>query len=75
MAALEATYREAMDAAKAAHEHAEGMSAGLDAVQQQQRRLQQQIASIKEAGRSKLAAFGGRPVVELVQVSLYRHAC
>ncbi|PRW20506.1 structural maintenance of chromosomes 6B isoform A [Chlorella sorokiniana] len=65
--ALEAAFREAADAARAAHERAQGISAGLDALQAQQTRLQHQIADIKAAGRSKLAAFGGRAVVELMQ--------
>lgn len=73
MAALEAAHREAAEANKAVHERSMGIHASLDAAQEQQRRLQQQIADIKAAGRSKLAAFGGRAVVELVQASCSCH--
>lgn len=70
VAALDATFKEAAAATQAAHERATGAQAGLDAVRQQQTGLQRQIAGIKAAGRSKLAAFGGRAVIELVQASL-----
>ena len=65
---LEAAYRDAAAATQAAHERADGIRASLDAAQAQQKRLRQQIADVKAAGRSKLANFGGRPVMELVQV-------
>lgn len=64
---LDAAYKGALAASKAAYERAEGIQASLDASQAQQKRLRQQIADVKAAGRSKLANFGGRPVVELVQ--------
>jgi hypothetical protein len=66
VAGIQSTYQEAAAATKAAHERAEALRGQLHAASGQLHLLQQQMQGIREAGRSKLAAFGGKPVVALV---------
>ena len=66
VAGIQSTYQEAAAATKAAHERAEALRGQLHAASGQLHSLQQQMQRVKEAGRSKLAAFGGKPVVALV---------
>lgn len=65
---LDAAYNAAAAATKAANERAESVRREIWAVDSAIKALQAQIREIKQAGRSKLAAFGGQAVQALVAV-------
>ncbi|KAL4422537.1 hypothetical protein ABPG75_008734 [Micractinium tetrahymenae] len=65
-AGKEAAYRAAQEATRAAQERSEAVRQRGAAASRRIQDLQRDIAQIREAGRSKLAAFGGQAAVRLV---------
>ncbi|KAL4424708.1 hypothetical protein ABPG77_000051 [Micractinium sp. CCAP 211/92] len=64
-AGKEAACRAAQDATRAAHERADAVQQRSAATSRRIQDLQREAAQIREAGRSKLAAFGGQAAVRL----------
>lgn len=65
MAGKEAAFRAAHEATRAAQEHTDVAHQRCSAAQRRIQDLQRDVAQIREAGRSKLAAFGGQAAVRL----------
>ena len=65
MAGVDGEYQRLAAATKAAHERKEAVSSQCYAAASHVQALQQQVQQIREAGRSKAAAFGGRPAASL----------
>ena len=59
-------HQAATDATKAANDCSDALRSSWYAAERQLKQVQQQINGIKEAGRSKAAQFGGRPMQALV---------
>lgn len=72
---LQAAFNEACHASKAAVERREALRGQCWSQHQRITGLRQQIDQVRQAGRNKLAQFGGRPMMELVQVGRAAGRC